>query len=281
MMKIAFNEATTLKNSTLKRDLELCEKYGYDFIEIRLDKLKEYFIHHTVEELKTFFENHYIKPYAFNALEFITFRDQEGYEQLKSDLQFLCEVGEVIDCKTIIAVPTFDIGDYTKTKIKEETVRVLHELAQLAEPYGVRIALEFCGYPNCSVNTFAQAYDIVREVNRHNVGLVLDCFHFHAMNSRIEDLRAADPTKIFVFHIDDCEDLPVGALRDHHRVWPGDGAIDLEQILRTLKDIGYNEMVSIELFRPEYWEWDAEKTIQVAKEKTEKLVNRYFKIERV
>jgi 2-keto-myo-inositol isomerase len=280
-MKIAFNEATTLKNSTLKVDLELCEKYGYDLIEIRLDKLREFLVDHTVEDLKMFFEQHRIKPYAFNALEFITFRDQEGYEQIRNDLQFLCEVGEVINCKTVITVPTFDIGDYTKSEIKEETVRVLHELAQFAEPYGVRIALEFCGYPNCSVNTLAQAYDIVQEVNRNNVGIVLDCFHFHAMNSHIEDLQAVDPKKIFVFHIDDCEDLPVGALRDHHRVWPGDGAIHLDQILRTLKDISYDEMVSIELFRPEYWEWDAEKTIQVAKEKTEKLVSNYFEIERV
>jgi 2-keto-myo-inositol isomerase len=280
-MKIAFNEATTLKNSTLKVDLELCEKYGYDLIEIRLDKLREYLVDHTVEELKVFFEHHRIKPYAFNALEFITFRDQEGYEQIRNDLQFLCEIGEVIHCKTVIAVPTFDIGDYTISEIKEETVRVLHELAQLAEPYSMRIALEFCGYPNCSVNTLAQAYDIVQEVNRNNVGIVLDCFHFHAMNSRIEDLQAVDPTKIFVFHIDDCEDLPVGALRDHHRVWPGDGTIDLDRILRALKDIGYNEMVSVELFRPEYWEWNAEKTIQVAKEKTEKLVSNYFEIERV
>jgi 2-keto-myo-inositol isomerase len=280
-MKIAFNEATTLRNSTLKVDLELCEKYGYDLIEIRLDKLREFLVDHTVEDLKMFFEQHRIKPYAFNALEFITFRDQEGYEQIRNDLQFLCEVGEVINCKTVITVPTFDIGDYTKSEIKEETVRVLHELAQFAEPYGVRIALEFCGYPNCSVNTLAQAYDIVQEVNRNNVGIVLDCFHFHAMNSHIEDLQAVDPKKIFVFHIDDCEDLPVGALRDHHRVWPGDGAIHLDQILRTLKDISYDEMVSIELFRPEYWEWDAEKTIQVAKEKTEKLVSNYFEIERV
>jgi 2-keto-myo-inositol isomerase len=280
-MKIAFNEATTLRNSTLKVDLELCEKYGYDLIEIRLDKLREFLVDHTVEDLKMFFEQHRIKPYAFNALEFITFRDQEGYEQIRNDLQFLCEVGEVINCKTVITVPTFDIGDYTKSEIKAETVRVLHELAQFAEPYGVRIALEFCGYPNCSVNTLAQAYDIVQEVNRNNVGIVLDCFHFHAMNSHIEDLQAVDPKKIFVFHIDDCEDLPVGALRDHHRVWPGDGAIHLDQILRTLKDISYDEMVSIELFRPEYWEWDAEKTIQVAKEKTEKLVSNYFEIERV
>jgi 2-keto-myo-inositol isomerase len=279
-MKIAFNEATTLKNSTLKRDLELCEKYGYDLIEIRLDKLREFLVDHTVEDLKAFFEHHQIKPYAFNALEFITFRDQEGYEQIRNDLQFLCEIGEVINCKTVIAVPTFDIGDHTKLEIKKETVRVLHELAKLAEPYGVRLALEFCGYPNCSVNTFAQAYDIVQEVNRDNVGIVLDCFHFHAMNSRIEDLQAADPSKIFVFHIDDCEDLPVGALRDHHRVWPGDGAIDLDQILCTLKGIGYREMASVELFRPEYWEWDIEKTIKTAKEKTEKILSSYFELSR-
>jgi 2-keto-myo-inositol isomerase len=279
-MKIAFNEATTLKNSTLKKDLELCEKYGYDLIEIRLDKLREFLVDHTVEDLKTFFEYHRIKPYAFNALEFITFRDQEGYEQIRNDLQFLCQIGEVINCKTVIAVPTFDIGDYTKLEIKKETVRVLHELAQLAEPYGVQLALEFCGYPNCSINTFAQAYDIVQEVNRDNVGIVLDCFHFHAMNSRIEDLQAADPSKIYVFHIDDCEDLPVGALRDHHRVWPGDGAIDLDQILHTLKGIGYDEMASVELFRPEYWEWDIEKTIKTAKEKTEKILSSYFELSR-
>ncbi|EZP77361.1 xylose isomerase [Parageobacillus genomosp. 1] len=277
-MKIAFNEATTLKNSTLKKDLELCEKYGYDLIEIRLDKLREFLVDHTVEDLKTFFEHHRIKPYAFNALEFITFRDQEGYEQIRNDLQFLCQIGEVINCKTVIAVPTFDIGDYTKLEIKKETVRVLHELAQLAEPYGIRLALEFCGYPNCSVNTFAQAYDIVQEVNRDNVGIVLDCFHFHAMNSRIEDLQVADPSKIFVFHIDDCEDLPVGALRDHHRVWPGDGAIDLNRILHALKEIGYDEMASVELFRPEYWEWDIEKTIKTAKEKTEKILSSYFEL---
>ncbi|RAK16875.1 2-keto-myo-inositol isomerase [Anoxybacillus vitaminiphilus] len=278
-MKIAFNQATTMKKSTLKMDLELCEKYGYELIEIRLDKLKEFLLDHSVEDLKTFFENNRIKPYAFNALEFINFRDEAGYRQIINDLQFLCKVGEAINCKKIIVVPSFDIGDYTKSQIKVETVRVLNELADLAEPYGVKLAFEFCGYPNCSVNTFNQAYEIVKEVNRDNVGIVLDCFHFHAMNSNIEDLKKADPNKIFVFHIDDCEDLPVGALRDHHRVWPGEGAIDLELILSTLKKIGYREMVSIELFRPEYWEWDVERAIKVGKEKMEKLVSKYFEIE--
>lgn len=268
-----------MKYSTLQKDLELCEKHGYEWIEIRLDKLKDYLVDNTAEDLKSFFENNRIKPYAFNALEFITFRDKAGYQQIIDDLKFLCDIGEVINCKKIIVVPTFDIGDYTQSQIKEETVRVLNELAELAQPYGVKLAFEFCGYPNCSVNTFGQAYEIVEEVNRDDVGIVLDCFHFHAMNSNIKDLQKADPNKIFVFHIDDCEDLPVGALRDHHRVWPGEGAVDLDLILSTLKEIGYREMASIELFRPEYWEWDVEKTIKAAKETTEKVLSKYFEIE--
>lgn len=277
-MKIAFNQATTMKQSTLAKDLELCEKHGYDYIEIRLDKLRDYLQDHTAHDLKTFFEKNRIKPYAFNALEFISFRDEAGYLQITEDLKFLCEMGEIINCKNVIAVPTFDIGDYSKSQIKEETVKVLHELSEIAQPYGVRLALEFCGYPNCSVNTFGQAYEIVEEVNRGNVGIVLDCFHFHAMNSKMEDLRKADPKKIFVFHIDDCENLPAGALRDHHRLWPGEGAVDLDGILSTLKEIGYGEMVSVELFRPEYWEWDIEKTIKTGKETTEEAVSKYFQI---
>jgi 2-keto-myo-inositol isomerase len=140
------------------------------------------------------------------------------------------------------------------------------------------LAFEFVGYPNCSVNTFGQAYDIVQAADRDNVGIVLDCFHFHAMNSRLEDLRQADPNKIFVFHIDDCEDLPVGALRDHHRVWPGHGCVDLDAILGTLKEIGYREMVSVELFRPEYWDWDIERTIRTGIETTESIIRSYFPV---
>lgn len=277
-MKICFNEATTMKYSTLEKDLEFCEKFGYDLIEIRLDKLKDYLVDHTVEDLVEFFNNSKLKPFAFNALEFITFRDVEGYQQIKEDLNYLCQVGEKINCKKIVVVPTFDIGGYSKQEIKEESIRVLNELADMAESFNVKLAYEFVGYPNCSVNTFGQTYDIIQAVDRENVGMVLDCFHFHAMGSRIEDLKKADPNKIFIFHIDDSEDLPVGALRDDKRLWPGEGAIDLDAILSTLKEIGYNHMVSVELFRPEYWEWEVDKTIKVGKESTEAVVSKYFDI---
>lgn len=278
-MKICFNEATTMKNSNLEQDLEYCEKYGYDFIEIRLDKLKDYLKSHSVNDLVYFFKKSKIKPYAFNALEFIIFRDQAGNNEIKENLKFLCEVGDKINCKKIVVVPTFNVGSYTKTQIKQESIRAINELADIAEKYDVKLAYEFVGYPHCAVNTFGQAYDIVASINRSNVGIVLDCFHFHAMNSRIEDLEKADPKYIFILHMDDSEDLPVGALTDDKRLWPGDGCIDLDLILSTLKKIGYKEMASVELFRPEYWDMDIKETIKIGKEKTEKVVGRYFEIE--
>jgi len=278
-MKICFNEATTMKNSTLQKDLELCEKHGYDLIEIRLDKLKDYLTTHTVDDLARFFKNNRIKPFSFSALKSITFRDPVGHRQIKEDLKFLCEAGTKISCKKIIVVPTFDVGRKTKGEIKTESIRSLSDLADTAEKYGIKLAYEFVGYPNCSVNTFGQAYDIVSSVNRDSVGIVFDCFHFHAMNSRMENLKKADGRKIFILHLDDSEDLPPGMLRDHHRLWPGEGAINISEILKTLKKIGFNEMASIELYRPEYWDLDVEETIRIGRKKTEEAVQKYFKVE--
>ena len=47
MLKLGYNEATCKENSSVEKDLELCEKYGYDYIELRLDMLKEYLKTHT------------------------------------------------------------------------------------------------------------------------------------------------------------------------------------------------------------------------------------------
>jgi len=278
-MKLCFNQATTMKHSTLESDLTLCEQAGYDLIEIRLDKLRDYLTRHKIEELKAFFDGHHIKPYAFNALEFISFRDEAGFRDIMDGLRFCCDAGDVIGCRRVVVVPTFDVGSRTAAEIHRETVRAIGVMADYAGPRNMKLAFEFVGYPNCSVNTFGQAYAIVKAAGRDNVGIVLDCFHFYSMRSRIEDLRGADGKDIFIFHLDDSEDLPAGAARDENRLMPGEGAIDLGAIFAALKEIGYDRMASVELFRPEYWDWPDEKTIRVSLEKARAVLSPYFPIE--
>ncbi|MCM2533249.1 2-keto-myo-inositol isomerase [Neobacillus pocheonensis] len=281
-MQLCFNQATTLENSNLVKDLQYCEKHGYDSIEIRtMDKLPEYLIDHSLDELVEYFQTHHIKPLAFNALVFFNNRDEAGYKEIISEFKQMMETGSKLGIKYVVAVPLVTKEKILKRDIKNSCVEVLKELSDIAKPYGIKIAVEFVGHPECTVNTFGQAHDIVETVNRENVGLVLDCFHFHAMGSKIEDLKKADGSKIFILHIDDTEDFPIGFLTDEDRVWPGLGAIDLDGILSTLKEIGFSDVVSVELFRPEYYQLDAEEAIKTAKETTIKVVSKYFQFDTV
>ncbi|WP_026559809.1 2-keto-myo-inositol isomerase [Bacillus sp. J37] len=279
-MKLCFNQATTLENSNLVKDLEYCEEHGYDFIEIRtMDKLPEYLQDHSIDDLANFFKSNHIKPLALNALVFFNNRDEAGLKETIAEFKNMLEVAGEIGAQYIVAVPLVTQEKILKTDIKDSCVEVLKELSDLAKPNGVKIALEFVGHPQCTVNTFGQAYDIVEAVGRGNVGLVLDAFHFHAMGSNLEDLKKADVSKIFIFHIDDTEDFPIGFLTDEDRVWPGLGAIDLESMLDILKDKGYSGPASVEIFRPEYYQLDAEEAIKTAKETTLEVISNYYNVE--
>lgn len=276
-MKLCFNEATTLENSNLEKDLTICEQNGYDYIEIRtMDKLPEYLKTHTLDDLATYFQDHHIKPLALNALVFFNNRDEAGHAAIIREFQEMMHICDKIGAKYVVAVPLVTTEKILKKDIKQSCIEVLQELSNIAESHGVKIALEFVGHPECTVNTFEDAYDIVQAVNRDNVGLVFDSFHFHAMGSNIENLKNADGSKIFIFHIDDTEDFQIGLLTDDDRVWPGHGAIDLEAHITTLKKIGYSDVVSVELFRPEYYQLTPEETIEKAKTTTLEVISKYY-----
>ncbi|WP_026699813.1 sugar phosphate isomerase/epimerase family protein [Salibacterium aidingense] len=272
-MKIAFNEAVTLNNSTLENDLLLCEKHGFDYIEIRLDKLKEYLLTNTIEDLKRFFSSSFLKPLSLNALEEFTFRNETDFRLMKNDLSLMVEVAAAVGCNTIVAVPAFGI-EKDWNVIKQETILRLNDFLSVIEGTDLRIALEFVGYPHGSINTLDKAKEVIEEIGHPQLGLVLDCFHFYGMNSSYESLKTLSVNDLFLFHIDDCEGKLPGVLRDHHRVWPGDGVIPLERIISALQEKGYDGPASVELFRPEYWELDAEECIRTAKEKTKNVIQR-------
>ncbi|MFP7255350.1 sugar phosphate isomerase/epimerase [Terribacillus goriensis] len=276
-MKLGFNQATTLENSNLATDLDICEQQGYDYIEIRtMDKLPEYLEQHSLEDLSNYFKENHIKPLALNALVYFNNRSKDDYNQLLNEFKQMLEYADKLQVPYIVVVPLVTKDKILKKDIKASSVEVLNELAGLAEPYGIKLALEFVGHPECTINTFEQAYDIVQTVGSSNVGLVLDCFHFHAMNSSIEALKQADISKIFILHMDDTEDFPIGSLVDEDRVWPGHGVIDLKGILSVLKEKGYEGPATVELFRPEYYEMKAEEVIIKAKETTLEAASKYF-----
>jgi 2-keto-myo-inositol isomerase len=276
-MNIGFNEATALKckGQSLLADLEVCEQYGYDYIEIRFDCVKDYLKEHRLAELAEWFKNHKLKPWAYNTLIFFNLRDQAGVKEIDNELDFIITVCDAIGMKMLNTVPAFDVPPLSIEVIKKEAVSRLHYIADKVAPHGIKVSLEFCGLPNCSINQFGTAYDVIKAVNRDNVGVTLDTFQFHAMDSHWSDLEHADGKKIFMFHLNDSENLPIGSMQDGLRLLPGDGCLDHERTFQILRKIGFDGVCTVEVIRPEYYELSHADNVRIAKEKTVAVLAKY------
>jgi 2-keto-myo-inositol isomerase len=272
LMELALNGATTMR-ADLETDIRAASEAGFDYLEIWASKLRAFLESHTTGDLNNLFATHELKPYSINSIERITFRDAHGHRSVLAHCEDLCRIAAEICCPYIVVVPSPLPADPSRSEVVGETARVLGELGGIAEGHGVGLAFEFLGQKNCSVQTLALADEIVGRVNRENVGLVLDSFHFYAGGSTMDSIAALDPNCLFVFHINDAENLPREQLEDRHRLLPGLGILPLKAIIRALKDIGYDRVASVEIFRPEYWERDPFELARQALAAAERVLN--------
>jgi len=270
-MKIALNGATTMF-ADLETDIKAASAAGYELIEIWAAKLREFLETNTVADLKKLLTENNIEPYSINSIEHITFRSPEDYAQIKAETKLLSAIANEINCPYIVVVPGKLPENADEDEIIKESVKVLNELADIAAKYNVGLAFEFLGQSDCSVQTLDLDKKIIEKVNRDNVGLVIDTFHFYAGNSSYEAIETLNPEKLFIFHINDAEDLPKADLTDAHRLYPGLGILPIAEIKARLDQIGYDRMVSIEIFRPAYWEENPFEVAVNAREATEKVL---------
>jgi 2-keto-myo-inositol isomerase len=271
-MKLALNGATTMR-ADLVTDLQVAQAAGFEFLEIWAAKLREFLKHNSTADLKQLFEQHKLQPLSINSIEHITFRAPDDYESIKQQARELSQVAAGIGCPYLVVVPgRIPESGANRAEVIDESVRVLNELADIAEEYGVALAFEFLGQTDCTVQTLDLAHEIVRTANRDNLALVIDSFHFYAGGSTIPMIEALDPKLLAVFHINDAEDRPTAELNDSHRLLPGLGILPLRAILGAFNRIGYDKFASIEIFRPEYWEMDPLELARNAHEATSRLL---------
>jgi D-psicose/D-tagatose/L-ribulose 3-epimerase len=124
----------------------------------------------------------------------------------------------------------------------ERVARVVDGLKQggaYAEQKGVRLAVEPLNrFETDFCNTGRQAMELVQQVGSAAVGVMLDTFHMNMEeNDLAEALRHAAP---MLMHFQ---------ANENHRGFLGTGHIDWPTICRTLYDIGYEGVITLEPFR--------------------------------
>lgn len=277
-MKLAFHGATTM-TSDLETDVAVTAQAGFKALEVWAAKMDRYLTAHSLADLNTLFGSHGLLPLALNSIEFIAFRGDE-YASVQERLHELGKIAQAIGCPTIVVVPSpLPDRNMPWSEVLAEYVAVLRDLSDIASLYNVRLSFEFLGFGWCSVRTPRAAFEIVQECDRDNVGMTVDAAHFYGGGGLIDELDGLDPERIFAFHLDDLEDTPKEAITDGTRLLPGLGVVPLDDICARLKRIGYDGSCTIELFRPEYWDWHPQDLANKARQAALEVLSPHFDIE--
>lgn len=130
----------------------------------------------------------------------------------------------------------------------------LHELAELAQKEHFMIGYEALAWGRF-VHDYDQAWDIVKRADHSNLGILLDTFHMYARNNTLDTLRneiTAD--KIALVQLADAPSLQMDVLNfsRHFRCFPGQGDMPILEFMQCLKEKGYRDYISHEIFNDEF-----------------------------
>jgi sugar phosphate isomerase/epimerase len=135
---------------------------------------------------------------------------------------------------------------------KHERAALIDALGAVTERAAKRgIALTLEPMPISSIFSLADGWDLVKAVNRPNLGLTFDTWHFWRAVPDHELLASIPADKITEVQLADAKkELNGDLLNDllHHRLLPGEGEFDLKTTVKVLRDIGAYNSVGPELF---------------------------------
>jgi 2-keto-myo-inositol isomerase len=265
-MRLGFNGATT-QTADLATDVRIAGQAGYDVIELRDDKLDQFLTKGSLDDVRRMLREARVVAWTINAISRVGVDGAAGTEHAVARCRELSRYAQAIECPWVLVVPGPTEGR-TDAQVMRDTVATLRKMAEAAAEFGISVAFEFMGFPWAAVRDVAGAWAVVQETNRPNLGIIVDTAHFYAGGSTLESIRQVNPKQLVVLHINDVEDVAKPDITDGHRLYPGEGVIPLQDILGAVRATGWDGVLSVELFREEYWRQDPLAVAREAKAKT-------------
>lgn len=244
-MKLAINQATTM-SASFEEDVVAYSAAGFNAVELWLDKVTTFLENHPLRDARKLLTDHGLKPigacFHFGVMLSEGVEREKNLEEFRRKLE-ICQALGV----PVLVIPTDfpdrDVGpnDY------DRAAEGLAEAAQLAAPYHVALAVEFIKGAKL-IGTLGTAMTLVRKTEQRNVGIALDTFHLYAGASKTEQIGELTKEELLLVHLNDLPPMPVEIAEDRDRIFPGQGVLPLEEILRAVSKTGYDGHYSLELF---------------------------------
>ena len=255
LSQIAINSVTT-KHAGLEEALDAYAGAGFTHVEFVLPLVKDWLAAgHTVADVRAQLAKRGLRSIGGFQTHVVAFGDAEARSANHAihleNARLIHELGG-----GTLVVGT-DGPPQASVDALSELADVLRGLVGQMEGLNVSMAIEFNWSP--LVKSFHSAVCVAERVNHKQFGVLWDPAHYYTTVTKLDDLKPEWVRWIKHVHIDDMRDKP-GELSNCNadRVLPGQGVIDLPDMIGRLERGGYNGFYSIELFNDDIWRLPAD-----------------------
>lgn len=253
---------STVKQASAEEFVRNCAGEGFARVELRVENLESYFRIHGAEEWQATLRDAGIEVASLNSLEEFSLVPDSSFGLIEEKTRFMCSLCRLLGTDLLVVVPSFRRAGLSSQEVVEITVRNLERLSGVAEGFGVRLGFEPIGLPWYSVRSWEMGLEIVDQVDRDNLGLVVDTWNFFLGENRLDDLVSTPIEKLWLVHVVDAPQPLPPNIKDGDRLLPGEGGLPLKEFFKALLQAGYSGAVSVELFNEALWELPARDTIR-------------------
>jgi len=249
-MKLCISQATTLP-APFADDLAAFADVGWPAVELWLTKLEKYLETSSVDETRRLLADRNIRPAAAAYQGGLLLSQGEQRKTHFDHFRRRLELCQSFGIPTILLLA--DFAQRPDATALQRAVVSLAQAAQWAAGFDVRLALEFRG-SDAFCTSLDTAIGLVAQCGEPNVGVCLDLFHYYKGPSKPEDLAGLTRDNLAFVQLCDVAGVPRELMTDSDRVLPGDGDFQFGPVVETLRRIGYDGYVSLELMNPVLWE---------------------------
>lgn len=256
-MNLCISQATTLP-TPFADDLAAFADVGWTAVEVWLTKLEKHLENATVEDTRRLLAERGLRPTAAAYQGGLLLSQGESRKAHFDHFRRRLELCQALGIPTLLIVA--DFAQRPDAVALERSVVSLAQAAQWAAGFGVRLALEFRG-SDAFCTCLDTALALVTQCRQPNVGVCLDLFHYYKGPSKPDDLARLTRENLAHVQLSDVAGVPRELMTDSDRILPGDGDFNAGPVVETLRRIGYDGYVSLEVMNPMLWQM---KVTQVA-----------------
>jgi 2-keto-myo-inositol isomerase len=252
---------------TLEQEIDLAAKAGYDCFEPWVNELDAHAKGGgSLEDLdKRVRDRGLSVESSIGFFEWVVDdegRRKKGLEGAKHSMELVRKIGG-----KRIAAPPWGATNQANLNLLAAAARY-RALLELGDKMEVVPQAEVWGFSK-ALSRLGETALVAVEAGHPKACVLADVYHLHKGGSGFGGLHLLGPSALQIFHMNDYPaDPPRERISDSDRVYPGDGIAPLKAMLRDLRKLGFQGVLSLELFNREYWKQDA---LNVARTGLEKM----------